>query len=168
VALLLFFLVKILDMNLTLSYNITLLINKVIYMFALTTKTRYSLSALLEMARHYGGGLLQVKDIAGRHAISPQYLEQLLNRLVHAGLVRAVRGKNGGYTLAHPPDHTTLIELLEALEGPLGLSRSHPEEDAVKEIYRQAEEQFKKTLDVPLSEVLKRQEAFNRQFVFHI
>ena len=78
-------------------------------MFALTTKTRYSLSALLEMARHYGGGLLQVKDIAGRHDISQQYLEQLLNRLIHAGLVRAVRGKNGGYALAHPPTQMTLL-----------------------------------------------------------
>jgi Rrf2 family protein len=137
-------------------------------MFALTTKTRYSLSALVEMARHYGAGLLQVKDIANRHAISPQYLEQLLNRLIHAGLVRAVRGKNGGYTLAKPPDQITLMELLEALEGPLEFSQSHPAEDAVKAIYRQAEEQFRKVLDVPLSEVLKRQEELNSQLVFYI
>jgi Rrf2 family transcriptional regulator, cysteine metabolism repressor len=137
-------------------------------MFALTTKTRYSLSALLEMARHYGGGLLQVKDIAGRHDISQQYLEQLLNRLIHAGLVRAVRGKNGGYALAHPPTQMTLLTLLEALEGPLEFSQSHPADDAVKEIYRQAEEQIRKALDVPLSEVLQRQEKFDRQIVFHI
>jgi Rrf2 family transcriptional regulator, cysteine metabolism repressor len=137
-------------------------------MFALTTKTRYSLSALLEMARHYGGGLLQVKDIAGRHDISQQYLEQLLNRLMHAGLVRAVRGKNGGYALAHPPAQMTLLALLEALEGPLEFSQSHPADDAVKEIYRQAEEQIRKTLDVPLSEVLQRQDKFDRQIVFHI
>jgi Rrf2 family protein len=122
----------------------------------------------MEMARHYGGGLLQVKDIAVRHAISPQYLEQLLNRLVHSGLVRAVRGKNGGYALANPPDQTTLIELLEAVEGPLEFSQSHPAEDAVKKIYRQAEDQFRETLDVPLSEVLRRQEEFDRQTVFHI
>lgn len=137
-------------------------------MFALTTKTRYSLSALTEMARHYGGGLLQVKDIASRHAISPQYLEQLLNRLIHAGLVRSVRGKNGGYTLAKPPEQTTLLELLEALEGPMEFAQSHPAEDAVKEIYRQAEEQIRQTLDVTLSEVLQRQEVFDRQIVFHI
>lgn len=136
-------------------------------MFTLTTKTRYSLSALLEMARHYGGGLLQVKDIAGRHDISQQYLEQLLNRLVHAGLVRAVRGKNGGYALAHPPTQMTLLTLLEALEGPLEFS-SHPANDAVKEIYRQAEEQIRKALDVPLSEILQRQEKFDRPIVFHI
>ncbi len=137
-------------------------------MLALTTKTRYSLSALMEMARHYGGGLLQVKDIAGRHAIPPQYLEQLLNRLIHAGLVRAVRGKNGGYTLANPPDQTRLIDLLEALEGPLEFSQSHPVQDALKEIYRQAEEQFRNALDIPLSEVLRRQEEFNSQSIFYI
>jgi Rrf2 family transcriptional regulator, cysteine metabolism repressor len=137
-------------------------------MFALTTKTRYSLLALLEMARGYGGGLIQVKDIAGRHSISPQYLEQLLNRLIHAGLVRGVRGKNGGYALAAPPDQITLMDLLEALEGPLELSQSHPADDAIKEIYRQAEEQIQKTLEVHLSEVLSRQEEFERQMVFYI
>ncbi len=146
----------------------TLLINKVMNMFTLTTKTRYSLLAIMEIARHFGSGLLQVKDIAGRYAISQQYLEQILNRLIHAGLVRAVRGKNGGYALANPPDQTTLLELLEALEGPLELSKSYPAEDAVKEICRQAEEQFKRALAVSLSEVLKRQEEYDRQFVFII
>jgi len=137
-------------------------------MFALTTKTRYSLSAIMEMARHHGGGLIQVKDIAGRHAISPQYLEQLLNRLIHAGLVRAVRGKNGGYALINSPEQITLIQLLEILEGPLEFSQSHPTEDAVKELYRLAEEQFRKALNVPLSEILKRQEEFDSQIVFYI
>ena len=137
-------------------------------MFALTTKTRYGLSALLEMARHYGNGLIQVKDIAARHSISPQYLEQLLNRLIHAGFVRAVRGKNGGYALLNPPDKTTLLDLLEALEGPLEFSQSHPTDDAVKDIYRQAEDLIRKVLDVPLSEILKQQEAFDRHLVFHI
>jgi Rrf2 family transcriptional regulator, cysteine metabolism repressor len=156
------------DIELPTTYNMTKIINKVINMFALTTKTRYSLSALLEMARHYGGGLIQVKDIASRHSISPQYLEQLLNRLIHAGFVRAVRGKNGGYALSNPPDRTTLLNLLEALEGPLEFSQSHPADDAVKEIYRQTEELIRKALDVPLSEVLKRQEEFDRPIVFHI
>jgi Rrf2 family cysteine metabolism transcriptional repressor len=137
-------------------------------MFALTTKTRYGLSALLEMAKNYGNGLIQVKDIAARHSISPLYLEQLLNRLIHAGFVRAVRGKNGGYTLVKPPDQTTLLDLLEALEGPLEFSQSHPTDDAVKEIYRQAEELIRKVLDVPLSDLLKRQEEFDRHIVFHI
>jgi Rrf2 family cysteine metabolism transcriptional repressor len=137
-------------------------------MFALTTKTRYGLSALLEMAKNYGNGLIQVKDIATRHSISPLYLEQLLNRLIHAGFVRAVRGKNGGYTLVKPPDQTTLLDLLEALEGPLEFSQSHPTDDAVKEIYRQVEELIRKVLDVPLSDLLKRQEEFDRHIVFHI
>ena len=137
-------------------------------MFALTTKTRYSLLALLEMARNYGGGLIQVNTIASRHSISPQYLEQLLNRLIHAGFVRAVRGKNGGYTLANSPDQTTLLSLLEALEGPLELAQSHPTDDAVKDIYRRTEELMRKELDLPLSEILKRQAEFDRQLVFHI
>ncbi len=137
-------------------------------MFALTTKTRYSLSALLEMARHHGDKLVQVKDIAARYSISPQYLEQLLNRLIHAGLVRAVRGKNGGYALTNPPQETTLLNLLEALEGPLEFAQSHPTDDAVKDIYQQTEELIRKALDVPLSEVLRRQEELDSQIVFHI
>ena len=149
-------------------YNMTNIINKVRNMFALTTKTRYSLSAVLEIARCYGGGLVQVKDIALRHSISPPYLEQLLNRLAHAGIVRAVRGKNGGYALVNPPEQTTLLNLLESLEGPLEISQNHNAEDAVKDLYREAEDQIRKVLEIPLSEVLRRQEESNRQIIFHI
>ena len=137
-------------------------------MFALTTKTRYSLSAILEIARCYGAGLVQVKDIAVRHSISPQYLEQLLNRLAHAGIVRAVRGKNGGYALTNPPGQTSLLNLLESLEGPLEIAQNHAAEDAVKDIYKQMEDQIRKVLDVPISEILKRQEESDRQVIFHI
>lgn len=137
-------------------------------MFALTSKTRYSFSALLELARHYGGGLLQAKDIAAKHGISQQYLEQLLHHLVRAGLVRTARGKNGGCELARPPGRITLMEVLEALEGPLEFSQSKGEEDAVTVIFRDAERQFRDALEVPLAEVLKRQEELNRQVVFYI
>jgi Rrf2 family protein len=137
-------------------------------MFAMTTKTRYSLLAVLEIARYYGGGLIQVKDIAARHSISPQYLEQLLNRLIHSGFVRAVRGKNGGYELAVPPDRITVLGLLEALEGPLAFSRSLSADDALREVFRNAEAHIRKELDLPLSEILKRQAEMDSQLVFHI
>ena len=135
-------------------------------MFALTTKSRYGLFAILEMAKNYGNGPLHVKEIASRNRISPQYLEQLMTRLVKQGLVRAVRGQKGGFVLARPPQETALIEVLEALEGPLAIVESMPPDSALTEFAATAEAMLRRLLDVPLTDVLARQEA--RAMMFHI
>jgi Rrf2 family cysteine metabolism transcriptional repressor len=135
-------------------------------MFAFTTKSRYGLSAVLEMAKNHGNGPLQVKEIAARHDISPQYLEQLMTRLVKHGLVHAVRGQKGGFVLSRPPQQIALIEILEALEGPLALVESMPLDSPAGEYAAQAESALRQTLNVPLSDVLARQES--RAMMFHI
>jgi Rrf2 family protein len=135
-------------------------------MFDLTTKSRYGLSAILEIAKSHGHNRLQVKDIAARHNISPQYLEQLLSRLLRSGLVRAIRGQKGGYVLARPPYEITLMEVLEALEGPLAIARTMPQSDEFLEFAQQTEAAVRRALNFPLSDVLARQEA--RAVMFHI
>jgi len=72
-------------------------------MFSLTTKSGYGVDAVLYLARRYGDGLVQIKDIAERNDIPAPYLVQILNHLTHAGLVRALRGKQGGYALVRTP-----------------------------------------------------------------
>ena len=135
-------------------------------MFAFTTKSRYGLSAILEMAKNYGRGPLQVREIAARHGISAQYLEQLLGRLVKPGLIKAVRGQKGGFVLARAPQKIALIDVLEALEGPLAIAQSLAPDDPIVEYAREAEVTLRNVLDVPLSEVLAQQEA--RALMFHI
>ena len=87
----------------------------------LSTKGRYSVTALYELALHYGEGVVPLKTIAKSQGISENYLEQLMASLRRAGLVESVRGAQGGYTLAHPPEEVTIGQIITAVEGPIAL-----------------------------------------------
>ena len=74
--------------------------------------------AVLELARaHSSGESQRVEDLAARHGISPNYLVQILIELKARGLVRSVRGKEGGYRLAKPPAEITFGDVLRGLNG---------------------------------------------------
>lgn len=137
-------------------------------MLALTSKSKYGIVAVLDLAAHYGHGLVQIKDVADRQSVPQNYLVQVMNGLVKAGLVRTVRGKNGGYALTKNPIHISLFELLEALEGPLELKVSASQNRIVGEILAQAEVTLRKTLNIPLSEILQRQQEMSDAFSFQI
>jgi Rrf2 family cysteine metabolism transcriptional repressor len=87
----------------------------------ISTKIRYGARAMLELAYHYGEGPIELKEIAKKENISLKYLEQVINPLRGAGLVKAVRGSKGGYSLAKPPSEICLYDVVETLEGPLNL-----------------------------------------------
>ena len=88
----------------------------------LSTKGKYGVRALFEIARNYGKGPLAIKEIAGRQQISLSYLEQILHRLGKAGIIESVRGPHGGYELAKRPADLTIGDVVRALEGPIALS----------------------------------------------
>jgi len=85
----------------------------------LSTRTRYGIRAILELATHYNEGPMQIKVIALRQAISIKYLEQLMAILKSAGFVKSVRGAKGGYILAKKPNQIRLNEVFTSLEGPV-------------------------------------------------
>jgi len=85
----------------------------------LSSRTRYGVRAMLELAREYGKKPLQIKSIADREDISNKYLEQLVAMLKSSGLVRSIRGPRGGYMLARNPADIKLSEIFTTLEGPL-------------------------------------------------
>ncbi len=85
----------------------------------LSSRSRYGLRAILELAVEYGNGPLQIKAIAKRQDISSKYLEQLVAMMKSAGLVSSVRGPKGGYVLIREPNKIKLSEIFTALEGPL-------------------------------------------------
>jgi Rrf2 family cysteine metabolism transcriptional repressor len=87
----------------------------------ISTKVRYGARAMLELASHYGKGPVDLKEIAKKEDISLKYLEQVIIPLRTAGLVKAIRGSKGGYSLAKPPSEIWLNDLVEILEGPLDL-----------------------------------------------
>jgi len=86
-------------------------------MMRVSTKGRYAVRAMLELALQYGNGATLVRDISLRQEISDLYLEQLFNRLKTAELVRSSRGPRGGFTLNRPPETIRLIDIIRVMEG---------------------------------------------------
>lgn len=89
----------------------------------LTTRGRYAVTAMLDLALHQGAGLATLADIARRNRISPAYLEQLLAGLRRQGLVESVRGPGGGYRLARPAERITVARVIEAVNETVDATR---------------------------------------------
>ncbi len=85
----------------------------------LTAKSEYGLLATIDLACTYGTGPVSAREIAERRGIPPRFLEQLFVSLRRAGIVTAVRGARGGFTLTREPSQITVLDVVEALEGPL-------------------------------------------------
>lgn len=85
----------------------------------ISTRGRYGLRALADMALHAIEGPVALRIIADRQNISESYLEQVFSSLRKAGLVRSVRGAQGGYELSRPASEITVGEILRTLEGPI-------------------------------------------------
>ncbi len=84
-----------------------------------STKGRYALRLLADLAAHCDCGCIALKDIAARQSISKKYLEQIVPLLNNAGLLRTSRGFQGGYSLAVPADRITVGDVLRITEGSL-------------------------------------------------
>ena len=85
----------------------------------ISTKGRYALRFLVDVAEHQGDGYVPLKDVAARQEISEKYLEIVVKELVKGGLLAAARGKGGGYRLDRPPEEYRIKPILELMEGPL-------------------------------------------------
>ena len=85
----------------------------------LSTKGRYGLRAMIELAVEYSKDPLSLQEIASRQGISEGYLEQIAAKLKKAGLVKSIRGASGGYFLAEKPEEISVGDVLRALEGDL-------------------------------------------------
>lgn len=85
----------------------------------LSSKGRYGVRAMLELALHYNQGSIPLKVVAQNQDISDTYLEQLISVLRKSGLVKSVRGAQGGYMLARDPAEITVGDVVRALEGPI-------------------------------------------------
>jgi Rrf2 family cysteine metabolism transcriptional repressor len=85
----------------------------------ISSKGEYGLRALFDLALHYGRGPVRSREIAERQAIDENYLNQLLIQLRRAGLVQSLRGPQGGHLLTRAPSEITVLEAMQALEGPI-------------------------------------------------
>jgi Rrf2 family protein len=85
----------------------------------ISTKGRYALRFLVDIAEHQADGFVPLKDVAERQEISEKYLEIIVKELVKGGFLTAMRGKGGGYRLKQAPEQYSVKSILEQMEGPL-------------------------------------------------
>jgi len=85
----------------------------------ISTKGRYALRMLIDLAEHRGSGYISLKEIAERQEVSKKYLEQIIPLFNNTDLLKTNRGSQGGYMLARPPEKCTVGEILRLTEGSL-------------------------------------------------
>src|SRR5208337_5634236 len=87
----------------------------------ISTKSRYGLRAVFDIAYHSAGLSTQVKEISARQAISPRYIEQIFQKLKKAGIIKSIRGPSGGYYLAKKFEEIRVGDIVRATEGSVHL-----------------------------------------------
>lgn len=114
----------------------------------ISTKGRYGLTIMIELAKKYGDGPISLKSIAQTNDLSEHYLEQLIAPLRNAGLVKSIRGAYGGYILANVPSQITAGDVIKVLEGPIVLVEGiENEEPAQRELWIRIRDAIKDVLD---------------------
>ena len=114
----------------------------------ISTKGRYGLTIMIELAKHHGEGPIPLRQIAAEKDLSEAYLEQLVSPLRNAGLVKSVRGAYGGYMLAHKPTDISAADVVKVLEGPIQIVEGiEKEEAAQRELWIRIRDAVKTVLD---------------------
>ncbi|MCF6093985.1 Rrf2 family transcriptional regulator [Microaerobacter geothermalis] len=113
-----------------------------------STKGRYGLTLMIDLASHFGEGPISLKSIAQRNDLSEHYLEQLIAPLRNAGLVKSMRGAYGGYILSRPPEEITAGDVIRVLEGPISpVEFIDEEEPAKRELWIRIRDSITEVLD---------------------
>ncbi|MGJ7921478.1 cysteine metabolism transcriptional regulator CymR [Neobacillus sp. LXY-4] len=98
----------------------------------ISTKGRYGLTIMIELAKKHGEGPVSLKSIAQTNDLSEHYLEQLIAPLRNSGLVKSIRGAYGGYVLGNAPSEITAGDIIRVLEGPISPVEGIEDEEPVK------------------------------------
>lgn len=136
----------------------------------LSTKGRYGLRAMVDLAQYGAEEPVAITGIASRQDISERYLEQLMSMLKKAGLVKSIRGATGGYMLGKKPEAISVGDVLRALEGSLEAVECgafHPEKGCAssgncvtKYVWQQVNDSIRNTVDsITLEQLVKESEA---------
>jgi Rrf2 family cysteine metabolism transcriptional repressor len=136
-----------------------------------STKGRYGLTIMMELANNYGEGPTSLKSIAKTHDLSEHYLEQLVSPLRNAGLVRSVRGAYGGYILAKEPAQVTSGDVIRVLEGPISPVEFDQEDDPAKrDLWIRIRDSITEVLDSTTLEDLAnfKEEGTDDNYMFYI
>ena len=132
-------------------------------MISVTSKSRYAVVALAELARS-GEAPVPIAQVAERRAMPVQFLEQLFSTLRRDGLLHSQRGVKGGYTLARPPEQITVLEVVQALDGRVG-----QEADEAGGIWRDGVEALRGVFSsTTIADIARREAAEAGAGIYHI
>jgi Rrf2 family cysteine metabolism transcriptional repressor len=132
-------------------------------MISVTSKSRYAVVAMAELARS-GPAPVPIAQIAERRAMPVQFLEQLFSTLRRDGLLQSQRGVKGGYTLARPPEEITVLEVVQALDGRVG-----QEADEAGGIWRDGVEALRGVFSsTTIADIARREAAETGAGIYHI
>ncbi len=136
----------------------------------ISTKGRYGLTIMIDLAKKYGEGPISLKSIAQAHELSEHYLEQLISPLRNARLVKSTRGAYGGYVLADQPANITAGDIIRVLEGPISpVEMLEEEKPAQRHLWERIRDAVQEVLDSTTLEDLVRYDEENQQgYMFFI
>ncbi|MDG4655413.1 Rrf2 family transcriptional regulator [Ectobacillus antri] len=136
----------------------------------ISTKGRYGLTIMIDLAKKYGEGPISLKSIAQAHELSEHYLEQLISPLRNARLVKSTRGAYGGYVLADPPSNITAGDVIRVLEGPISVVEGIEEErPAQRQLWTRIRDAVQEVLDsTTLEDLVKYDEEHGHGYMFYI
>ncbi|MBP2240531.1 Rrf2 family cysteine metabolism transcriptional repressor [Cytobacillus eiseniae] len=137
----------------------------------ISTKGRYGLTIMIELAKKHGDGPISLKTIAQANNLSEHYLEQLIAPLRNAGLVKSIRGAYGGYILGDEPANITAGDIIRVLEGPISpVEGIEDEEPAKKHLWMRIRDAVKDVLDGTTVEDLANynDEGESNSYMFYI
>ncbi|MCT2537657.1 Rrf2 family transcriptional regulator [Aquibacillus koreensis] len=137
----------------------------------ISTKGRYGLTIMIELAKKEGDGPVSLKTIATENGLSEHYLEQLVAPLRNASLVKSIRGAYGGYILAKDPKEITAGDIIRILEGPITpVEGIEDEEPAKQELWKRIRDAVKNVLDTTTLDDLKnhRDDDSQEPYMFYI
>ncbi|MFC1999020.1 RrF2 family transcriptional regulator [Chloroflexota bacterium] len=143
----------------------------------ISTRGRYGMRAMVDLAIYNGEGPVLLKDIAKRQQLSERYLEQLVLSLKAAGLVKSIRGAHGGFILAKAPNKIRLGEIFQVLEGPLGLvecvddpaSCSRVNSCVTRDVWQELKDSIVSILDSKtLQDLVEQQDKKDKKLMYYI
>lgn len=137
----------------------------------ISTKGRYGLTLMIELARKVGEGPISLKSVAEEKNLSAHYLEQLAAPLRNAGLIRSIRGAYGGYVLAKEASEITVGDVIRVLEGPITpVEGIEEEEPAQQALWLRIRDVVKEVLDTTTLEdlIAYDDEEPKKEYMFYI
>jgi Rrf2 family cysteine metabolism transcriptional repressor len=133
-------------------------------------KVQYGLQAAIELAKKYNAGPVQIAEIAVSQKIPVRYLEQLLLVLKKRHLLASVRGKEGGYSLAKHPADISVLEVIEALDGPIELAKKRArKQPVIFELFEDLQDSIREKLKtITLEDMLFKLGRKERALIYNI